>query len=78
MEFLQGEHLCEGDASWRRWVVDGNKRTGFVAGILFLELNGYEFIASEAEAAVAGLALAGHDLEEAEYAAFLKTNTRIS
>lgn len=27
--------------------VDGNKRTGFVVGILFLELNGYRFAASE-------------------------------
>jgi death-on-curing family protein len=26
--------------------VDGNKRTGFVVGILFLELNGYRFSAS--------------------------------
>ena len=27
--------------------IDGNKRTGFVVGILFLELNGYGFTASE-------------------------------
>jgi death-on-curing protein len=30
--------------------VDGNKRTGFVVGILFLELNGYRFTASEEDA----------------------------
>ena len=30
--------------------VDGNKRTGFVVGILFLELNGYRFTASEESA----------------------------
>ena len=27
--------------------VDGNKRTGFVVGILFLELNGYRFTATQ-------------------------------
>ena len=30
--------------------IDGNKRTGFVVGILFLELNGYSFAASEESA----------------------------
>jgi death-on-curing protein len=35
--------------------LDGNKRTGFVVGILFLELNGYRFVASEEDAARAVL-----------------------
>ena len=39
--------------------VDGNKRTGFVVGILFLELNGYAFSASEEDAAQAVIQLAG-------------------
>ena len=30
--------------------VDGNKRTGFVVGVLFLELNGHRFTASEEDA----------------------------
>jgi death-on-curing protein len=55
--------------------IDGNKRTGFVVGILFLELNGYHFSASEADAAQAVLALAAGTLDEAGYAAFLRTNT---
>lgn len=54
--------------------VDGNKRTGFVSAALFLELNGYRFTASEVDAAVQTLALAAHDLDEAGYAAWLKTN----
>lgn len=29
--------------------IDGNKRTGFIAGITFLMLNGYQFSASETE-----------------------------
>jgi death on curing protein len=56
---------------------DGNKRTGFVIGILFLELNGYRFTSSEEDAANAVLALAGGDLRETEYAAFLRANVRV-
>ncbi|MBL1211409.1 type II toxin-antitoxin system death-on-curing family toxin [Geminocystis sp. GBBB08] len=29
--------------------IDGNKRTGFIAGVTFLMLNGYQFTASEIE-----------------------------
>lgn len=54
--------------------VDGNKRTGFVIGILFLELNGYRFTASEEDAAQAVLALAAGRLDEAAYASFLRAN----
>ena len=54
--------------------VDGNKRTGFVIGILFLETNGYRYHASEEDAAHAVLALAAGKLDEAGYAAFLHAN----
>jgi death-on-curing protein len=54
--------------------VDGNKRTGFVVGILFLELNGYRFTASEEEAAQAVLQLASGSLDESGYLAFLRAN----
>jgi death on curing protein len=54
--------------------VDGNKRTGFVIGILFLELNGYRFTATETAAAEAVLALAAGNLDEAGYASFLREN----
>jgi death-on-curing protein len=54
--------------------VDGNKRIGFVVGILFLELNGYRFTASEEDAARAVLALAGGNLDETGYTAFLRGN----
>ncbi len=54
--------------------VDGNKRTGFVVGILFLELNGYRFVASEEDAAQAVLKLADGTLNEADYNAFLRGN----
>jgi death-on-curing protein len=54
--------------------VDGNKRTGFVVGILFLELNGYRFSASEEDAAQAVLNLAAGTLDETGFAAFLRDN----
>ena len=56
--------------------VDGNKRTGFVVGILFLELNGYRFTATEESAAQAVLELAAGTLDEAGYTAFLRANIR--
>ena len=54
---------------------DGNKRTGFVAGILFLELNGFRFTASEEDAAQAVLSLAAGQMDEAGYTSFLRANT---
>jgi death on curing protein len=54
--------------------VDGNKRTGFVVGILFLELNSYRFTAREEDATQAVLALAAGTLDEAGYSAFLRAN----
>lgn len=54
--------------------VDGNKRTGFVIGILFLELNGYRFNAREEDATQAVLALAAGTLDEPGYEAFLRAN----
>ena len=56
--------------------IDGNKRVGFVVGILFLELNGIRFTASEADAAQAVLALAAGTLDEAGYASFLRANSQ--
>lgn len=52
--------------------VDGNKRTGFVIGVLFLELHGFEFKASEADATQAVMSLAAGTLDEAGYAAWLR------
>lgn len=57
--------------------VDGNKRTGFIVGILFLELNGYRFTASEEAAAQAVVALAGGTLDEEGYGAFLRANAKL-
>ncbi|MHB8283171.1 MAG: type II toxin-antitoxin system death-on-curing family toxin [Caulobacteraceae bacterium] len=56
--------------------IDGNKRTGFVVGILFVELNGARFVATEEAATQAVMALAAGTLNVAGYAAFLRENTR--
>ncbi|MFZ4760233.1 MAG: type II toxin-antitoxin system death-on-curing family toxin [Burkholderiaceae bacterium] len=55
--------------------VDGNKRTGFVIGVLFLELNGLTFDAAEEEAARAVIALAAAEIDEAAYAVFLRSHS---
>lgn len=57
--------------------VDGNKRTGFVIGILFLELNGYRFSATEEDAVQAVLGLAAGTLEDTDYDAFLRVNAAL-
>ena len=56
--------------------VDGNKRTGFIVGVLFLELNGHLFFAEEAEAAQAVLELAAGDLDEEAYQRWLQHVSR--
>ncbi len=55
--------------------VDGNKRTGFVVGILFLELNGPIFTASEADATQAILNLAAGEINDDEFAIWLRSNS---
>ena len=55
--------------------VDGNKQTGFLAAYVFLDINGYDLIASEAEAVVAVLALAAGDMQEAGFSNWLKANS---
>jgi len=56
--------------------LDGNKRTGFMLGAAFLELNGFTFQASEADAALRTLALAAGEITEAAYADWLKANSK--
>ncbi len=56
--------------------LDGNKRIGFAVAVLFLEINGWRFHATEADATVRTLALAAGVMNEAEYAVWLKSNTQ--
>jgi len=56
--------------------VDGNKRTGFLVGALFLELNGQLLIASEPEATRVIAGVAAGDISEASLAEWFRTNTK--
>jgi death on curing protein len=55
--------------------LDGNRRTGFVLGILFLEIHGTRFTASEEAATQAVLDLTAGSMDMTGYAAFLRENT---
>ncbi len=52
--------------------IDGNKRTGYVAAELFLELNGFSLTAEDADAALTMLAVSAGDITEPEFAAWLR------
>lgn len=56
--------------------VAGNKRTGFVVGVLFLEVNGYRFTATEEDATQAVLGLAAGTLDEAAFTNRFRGNVR--
>lgn len=56
--------------------IDGNKRTGFVIGVLFLEMNGYRLTASEEDATQAVLGLAAGTLDETAFAAWMRANVK--
>ena len=52
--------------------IDGNKRTGFVAAEMFLNLNGYQLSADDANSAVTMLAVSAGDITEIEFAAWIR------
>lgn len=58
--------------------LDGNKRVAFTAAVTLLHLNARRVQATEVDATVRTLALAAGDMTEAEYASWLKANSRIS
>jgi death on curing protein len=58
--------------------IDGNKRTGFVVCVLFLELNGYRFTASEADAAQAVIELATGTIDVDGFRDFLHANVELA
>ena len=56
--------------------VDGNKRAGFMCAYVFLEINGFEFIAEESDVVLKTLAVAAGELTEASFAVWLSENSR--
>jgi death-on-curing protein len=55
--------------------VDGNKRAAFLAGGLFLALNGYRLNASQPDATLTVMALAAGDIGEQEFARWIRANS---
>ncbi len=53
---------------------DGNLQTEFVAGVLFLELNGYTFNAKEMEPVEVILAVASGEMNEDQVAEWFRLN----
>lgn len=56
--------------------LDGNKRAGFMAAALFLEINGMEFRAPEEDVVLQTLAFAAGDIRQKAYAGWLKRSCR--
>ena len=56
--------------------IDGNKRTGFVVGVLFLEIDDYLFTAREEDATQAVLGLAAGTIDEPSFAAWVRANAK--
>ena len=56
--------------------LDGNKRAGFMAAALFLEVNDLEFAAPEEDVVLQTLALAAGEIREKDYTAWLKASCK--
>ena len=55
-------------------LIDGNKRTAFLAVGLFLRLNGQRLVASQTDATLTMLQVAGSELSEPAFADWLRKN----
>jgi death-on-curing protein len=56
--------------------VDGNKRAAFLAVGLFLGLNAFQLVADQVDAARTVFALAAGEMDEQEFAAWIRTRIR--
>ncbi len=56
--------------------IDGNKRTAFVAVELFLDLNGFDLVAGDADCVLTMLAVAAGQMDEATFARWLRQHTQ--
>ena len=54
--------------------VDGNKRVAFLAVGMFLALNGYRLVASQADATLAVLGVAAGEISEDEFAQWIRSH----
>ena len=56
--------------------IDGNKRSAFVATELFLVINGWQLVASDADCVLIMLSLASGEIDEPTFAAWLRARVR--
>jgi death on curing protein len=56
--------------------IDGNKRTAFVAALLFLAFNDYSFQASDSDKVIVMLKFAAGEITEAEFAKWIRNNSK--
>jgi death-on-curing protein len=57
--------------------VDGNKRTGFMAAFMFLDINGSTLNADEVSATAMTLSLAASEIDEKDYGIWLAGNIEV-
>ncbi|MDZ4097071.1 MAG: type II toxin-antitoxin system death-on-curing family toxin [Methylophilaceae bacterium] len=55
--------------------IDGNKRTAFVAALLFLALNHYDFATSDTDKVLTMLKVATGEISEAEFAEWIRQHS---
>ncbi|MBP6310348.1 MAG: type II toxin-antitoxin system death-on-curing family toxin [Arenimonas sp.] len=55
--------------------VDGNKRVAFLSVGLFLMLNGYKLTATQVDATLIMLAVAASDIDEVQFAEWIRNNS---
>ena len=56
--------------------IDGNKRTAFVAALLFLAFNRYSLLASDTDKVIVMLRVAAGEITEAEFAAWIRAHSK--
>jgi death-on-curing protein len=56
--------------------LDGNKRAAFVAVELFLELNGWQLVASDADCVMTMLRVAAGEVEEVDFADWIRRESK--
>jgi death-on-curing protein len=54
--------------------VDGNKRVAFTVGVFFLEFNGYDFVATEADSTITFESLSASKIDEKELSRWFEMN----
>ena len=56
--------------------IDGNKRTAFVAALLFLAFNDFSLQASDTDKVIVMLKVAAGEITEAEFASWIRKNSK--